>query len=179
MTQRNKRKKPIYTKWWFIAFCVLFIAGGLVTLFDNEKDEPKEGTTQTTSEQKKESISSEKWVKQHTGKDFDKIIADFNTLKEETQKNEINAQVADDKKSMFGKKVNAVGEVTEFLEGFNGLDGSSFMMTTQSDNKVRVSLKNANNALDVGETVEVNGLLASPLTNPENFFIREATGYIK
>ena len=49
---------------------------------------------------------------------------------------------------------------------------------TDGGSRVRVAAKSPNEALDIGEKVEVKGLLAMPLLS-EDMLVREASVYIQ
>lgn len=120
------------------------------------------------------------WVKDHTNSDLDTIIDDYNSIEDVVLKEKLSEQVADSDTTMFDKSVTVAGVVDEFVEGNSGFSKSSFIMTTENGNKVRVSARGkGNKALDVGETAEVTGNLGYPLTKSDEYLIREASVYIK
>lgn len=115
------------------------------------------------------------WVKINENKDIDEINKNYLKLTDSAIKDDINKQEANSDKSMFGKKVTAKGVVLSFEEGFD--DKKPFILETTDGVKVRVSSKSDNAAVDIGETVEVRGELASRLD--KDIYIRNSYVYIK
>lgn len=146
---------------------------------DTSSETVEEDSTNTSSIQEDETVTAVEWVKEHEGKNIDKVIADFEALTDATMKEEIGTQVADEETSFYGKEVVVTGTATEFAEGSNGYDKGSFVVETDGGNSVRVSASSPNDALDIGEKVEVTGSLAIPLGKTTNYFVREASVYIQ
>jgi len=143
---------------------------------NNEIDtESKEKETAATEKE----LTAKEWVKSQKNKNIDLVIKEYNLLKSEDIKNEVNEQAKDKETTMFGKDIEITGTAIEFLEGSNGFDKSSFIVETNDGNKVRISAKTPNEALDVGEKVEIKGSLASSLDNSDEYYVREASVYIK
>ena len=146
--------------------------------------QPENIESQATIESEPESTVSEiltaaDWVKTHENENIDAIIADYNALTDETLKSEVDEQIADKDSTMFGKTVVVTGTAIEFYEGYDGFDKGSFIVLTDAGNRVRVAARTPNEALDIGERVEVNGLLAMWLSHSEEYYVREASVFIK
>lgn len=121
----------------------------------------------------------ETWVKNHENKNIDQVIQDYQNVEDDKFADQLTAQVANKKTSMYRKNVVATGFADEFYEGYRGFSKGSFYMTTDDGNKVRVSAKRSNEALDLGEKVEVTGKITSPLSKNDEYFLRDASVYIK
>lgn len=150
---------------------------------DSEK-EPTESIVESSLVESLESSSeievmaASDFVDDHKGENIDMIIADFSVLTDEALKTQLNEQVEDSDTTMFGKKVEVTGTAVEFLEGANGMSKGSFIVMTDGGNRVRVAARTPNEALDIGEKVEVKGTLAMPLMSAD-MLVREASVYIQ
>lgn len=123
-------------------------------------------------------MTPEKWVSENKNKNIDDILTSYNLLDDQI-KEKVSEQVADSNYSIFDKKVKITGKATEFVEGYNGYSKGSFIVETEAGNLIRISAKKPNEALDLGEQVEITGLLAGSLSNTETLVIRDASVYIK
>lgn len=126
-----------------------------------------------------EVMTAADWVKIHENENIDTIIADYNSLVDEAIKSEVDEQIANKNTTMFGKTVVVTGTAIEFYEGYDGFDKGSFIVLTDAGNRVRVAARTPNEALDIGERVEVKGLLAMWLSHSEEYYVREASMSIK
>ena len=125
-----------------------------------------------------EAMTAEKWVDEHEKENLDNILADYNALNDETIKSAVNEQVADSDTTMFGKKVEVTGTTVEFVEGSDGMSKGSFIVMTDGGNRVRIAARTPNDALDIGEKVEVTGMLGFPL-GVDELYVREAVVMIQ
>ena len=125
-----------------------------------------------------EAMTAEKWVDEHEKENLDNILADYNALNDETIKSAVNEQVADSDTTMFGKKVEVTGTTVEFVEGSDGMSKGSFIVMTDGGNRVRIAARTPNDALDIGEKVEVTGMLGLPL-GVDELYVREAVVMIQ
>jgi len=175
------KKKPLYKK-WYVWFGALLLIGAIGSC---GKDEPEETTVEPVAESIAESVpvevssepevmTAEDWVSDHTGENIDTILADWSALTDETLKAQVDEQIADSDTTIYDKRVEVTGTAVEFLEGANGFDKSSILVATDGGNQVRVAARIPNDALDIGEKVEVTGTLALPLGGGE-LYVREAT----
>lgn len=131
------------------------------------------------SEETVEEITAEDFVKEHKRANIDEVIADFNALTDENMKQQLTESVADSKSTMFGQTVVVTGTAVEWHEGAEGMSKGSFIVETDGGNRVRIHAKSPNEALDIGEKVEVkNGTLATPL-NSDDILVRDASVYIQ
>lgn len=167
---------------------VLFIVGVSIDTDDDESTGKEAVTSESSTESKKNDDVTEEskkeptakeWVKDHKGENIDLIISDFNTIDDEPLKEELIQPVADSNTTMFDKKVEVTGIAIEFVEGSDGFDKGSFIVETNDGNNVRIAAKTPNEALDIGEKVEVKGVLATPLNSSEEYLVREASVYIQ
>ena len=126
-----------------------------------------------------EVMTAADWVKTHENENIDTIIADYNSLADETIKSEVDEQIANKDSTMFGKTVVVTGTAIEFYKGYDGFDKGSFIVMTDAGNRIRIAARTPNEALDIGEKVEVKGLLAMSLSQSEEYYIREASVFIK
>ena len=125
-----------------------------------------------------EAMTAEKWVDEHEKENLDNILADYNALNDETIKSAVNEQVAGSDTTMFGKKVEVTGTTVEFVEGSDGMSKGSFIVMTDGGNRVRIAARTPNDALDIGEKVEVTGMLGLPL-GVDELYVREAVVMIQ
>lgn len=151
---------------------------------ESESSLPEKIESQVAVESESESIAPQvmtatDWVKTHENENIDAIIADYNALTDETLKSEVDEQIADKDSTMFGKTVVVTGTAIEFYEGYDGFDKGSFIVLTDAGNRVRVAARTPNEALDIGEIVKVKGLLAMWLSHSEEYYVREASVFIK
>ena len=161
----------------------LFLSASVLTLAacgsDSEEQAAKTAAeTALVESLEPEAITAADFVKDHKRENIDTIIADFNELTDENVKAQLNEQVADSDTSLFGKAVEVTGTAVEFVEGADGMSKGSFIVMTDGGSRVRVAAKSPNEALDIGEKVEVKGLLAMPLLS-EDMLVREASVYIQ
>lgn len=161
----------------------LFLSTAVLTLAACGSDSEEQATetaveTALVESSEPEAITAADFVKDHKRENIDTIIADFNELTDETVKAQLNEQVADSDTSLFGKAVEVTGTAVEFVEGADGMSKGSFIVMTDGGSRVRIAAKSPNEALDIGEKVEVKGLLATPLLS-EDMLVREASVYIQ
>ena len=161
----------------------LFLSASVLTLAACGSDSEEQATetaveTALVESSEPEAITAADFVKDHKRENIDTIIADFNELTDENVKAQLNEQVADSDTSLFGKAVEVTGTAVEFVEGADGMSKGSFIVMTDGGSRVRVAAKSPNEALDIGEKVEVKGLLAMPLLS-EDMLVREASVYIQ
>ena len=161
----------------------LFLSASVLTLAACGSDSEEQATktaveTALVESSEPEAITAADFVKDHKRENIDTIIADFNELTDENVKAQLNEQVADSDTSLFGKAVEVTGTAVEFVEGADGMSKGSFIVMTDGGSHVRVAAKSPNEALDIGEKVEVKGLLAMPLLS-EDMLVREASVYIQ
>lgn len=178
------KKKPLYKKWyvWFGAFALIGAIGSC------GKDEPEEVASPAVESvaesvavevsSEPEVMTAEDWVNDHKGENIDAILADWSALTDETLKVQVDEQIAGSDTTIYDKRVKVTGTAVEFLEGANGFDKSSILVATDGGNQVRVAARTPNDALDIGEKVEVTGTLALPLGGSE-LFVREAVVMIQ
>ena len=146
--------------------------------------QPEKIESQVSIESESESTAPEimtaaDWVKTHENENIDIIIADYNSLADETLKSEVDEQIANKNTTMFGKTIEVTGTAIEFYEGYDGFDKGSFIVMTDAGNRVRIAARTPNEALDIGERVEVTGSLAMSLSQSEEYYVREASVFIK
>ena len=161
----------------------LFLSASVLTLAACGSDSEEQATktaaeTALVESLEPEAITAADFVKDHKRENIDTIIADFNELTDENVKAQLNEQVADSDTSLFGKAVEVTGTAVEFVEGADAMSKGSFIVMTDGGSRVRVAAKSPNEALDIGEKVEVKGLLAMPLLS-EDMLVREASVYIQ
>ena len=161
----------------------LFLSAAVLTLAACGSDSEEQATESAAESvlvesSEPEAITAAGFVKDHKRENIDTIIAGFNALTDETVKAQLNEQVADSDTSLFGKAVEVTGTAVEFVEGADGMSKGSFIVMTDGGSRVRIAAKSPNEALDIGEKVEVKGLLATPLLS-EDMLVREASVYIQ
>ena len=161
----------------------LFLSTAVLTLAACGSDSEEQATetaveTALVESSEPEAITAADFVKDHKRENIDTIIADFNELTDETVKAQLNEQVADSDTSLFGKAVEVTGTAVEFVEGADGMSKGSFIVMTDGGSRVRIAAKSPNEALDIGEKVEVKGTLAMPLMSAD-MLVREASVYIQ
>lgn len=183
--KRKGLKKPLIT---LVIGFVLFIVGVSTDTDTNGNTKNDSVASESSSEIKndddvveesKKAPTAKEWVKDHKDENIDLIISDFNTIDDESLKEDLVQSVADSDTTMFDKKVEVTGTAIEFVEGFDGFDKGSFIVETNDGNNVRIAAKTPNEALDIGEKVEVKGVLATPLNSTEEYLVREASVYIQ
>lgn len=174
------KKKPLYKK-WYVWFGALILIGAIGSCGKDEQEEVPEPAVESIAESiavevssEPEVMTAEDWVSDHAGENIDAILVDWSSLTDEALKAQVDEQIADSDTTMYGKRVEVAGTAVEFLEGANGFDKSSILVATDGGNQVRVAARIPNDALDIGEKVEVTGTLALPLGGGE-LYVREAT----
>ncbi|MEG0471828.1 MAG: hypothetical protein RR588_05800 [Solibacillus sp.] len=170
-------------KLFFVALCAFALVGcGDAEVEDaaSVKSSAVESVAESVkSEPVEEAMTAEKFVKEHKRANVDDIISEFNALEDETIKQQLTEQVADSNTTLFGLPVVVTGTAVEWHEGADGMSKGSFIVETDAGNRVRINAKRPNEALDIGEKVEVkNGTLATPI-NSDDILVREASVYIK
>ncbi|WP_277630358.1 hypothetical protein [Atopococcus tabaci] len=185
-------KKPFYKRWWFLALVALVLLGAVQDLFSS--DEPEEVAVESQpieeaeseessievveSEPESETFTAEDWVNENKRENIEVVIENFEAIENQEVKNKVNEQVADSDETLFGNEVVATGTVTEFYEGNDGITSASFYMVTENEIVVRVSAQRAREDLEVGDKVEVTGLIASPI-DEDVIYLREASVMIR
>lgn len=175
--QKNT-SKPIYKKWWFLTILAV-VASVLLALFFGETEEPVDTEPKTNATSSEKQVSAKDWVKEHQKENIDKIISAYNKLDDSELKSKLTESVADSDETLFGKEVTVTGTAKEFVEGSDGITKASFLVKTPNDNIIRISAKgDGNEALDIGEQVEIIGILGTPIDS-NDILVREASVYIK
>lgn len=118
------------------------------------------------------------FVNENKSKNIDEVIANYSGVESDAKKL-IDENILDKETSLFMKKIKASGKVVEFVKGNDGYNKGSFIMITDGGHKIKVHADPINEALDLTEKVEIEGKLASPISNLDNLFIRDSLVIIK
>ncbi|RFE01121.1 hypothetical protein [Streptococcus parauberis] len=174
--KKNEKLKKVALASVVISFMFLVLG---TTLSGNSESNTKEDNVVKTAKKNNKAITAKEFVSEHENKNIDSIISDFNNIKDSKIKKQLTAAVANKDTSLFGKETIVKGKVIEWANGNDALSKGSFIVETKGGNKIRISAKSPNDALDLGENVEVlYGTIATPI-NGEDILVREASVYIK